>query len=211
MAKHYHTVQAVSAFGLTLTGGYMDYVGLKSGVSAAAVSDDVGEINSQIASSKKVNVPEVPLTTTKRFKESSIVEYTETMKTSYTQTDINKLTELTTHNADSSTALLGYFEENSVRSYEQIAHANNFTYFDAGNDGWNAMAKVDRNLAYKVNDEFLLKQIQEGKNFVLTADPYKAEEIYRTQKIGKSYVKELEILTENGYKIKKIWRILESL
>ncbi|MGT2883511.1 T7SS effector LXG polymorphic toxin [Streptococcus ferus] len=64
MAKHYHTVQAVSAFGLTLTGGYMDYVGLKSGVSAAAVSDDVGEINSQLSSSKKM-VSKASLTVSK--------------------------------------------------------------------------------------------------------------------------------------------------
>ncbi|WP_373760659.1 TNT domain-containing protein, partial [Streptococcus ferus] len=49
MAKHYHTVQAVSTFGLTLTGGYMDYVGLKSGVSAAAVSDDVGEVSNRVS------------------------------------------------------------------------------------------------------------------------------------------------------------------
>ncbi len=64
MAKHYHTVQAVSALGLTLTGGYMDYVGLKSGVSAAAVSDDVEEINSQLTSSKKT-VPEVGVSSDK--------------------------------------------------------------------------------------------------------------------------------------------------
>ncbi|WP_273449545.1 glycohydrolase toxin TNT-related protein [Streptococcus ferus] len=49
MAKHYHTVQAVNTFGLTLTGGYMDYVGLKSGVSAAAVSDDVGEVGNRVS------------------------------------------------------------------------------------------------------------------------------------------------------------------
>ncbi|WP_373823147.1 TNT domain-containing protein, partial [Streptococcus ferus] len=40
---------AVSALGLTLTGGYMDYVGLKSGVSAAAVSDDVGEVSNRVS------------------------------------------------------------------------------------------------------------------------------------------------------------------
>ncbi|MBF0848308.1 hypothetical protein [Streptococcus acidominimus] len=55
----------------------------------------------------------------------------------------------------------------------------------------------------------MMNQIREGKDFVLTSNPFKAEEIYRTQKIGKSYVKELNILSENGYKIEKYgdyWR-----
>ncbi|MBF0818399.1 hypothetical protein [Streptococcus acidominimus] len=99
------------------------------------------------------------------------------MSQHYTQTDIDKLTELTTHNSDSKTALLGYFEPDSVMSYEQIAYANNLTYFDAGANGWNAIAKVDPNLAYKVNDEFLMNQIREGKDFVLTSNPFKARDI----------------------------------
>ncbi len=156
-----------------------------------------------------VRIPSKPQSTTQRFHEISIVEYADNMSQHYTQTDIDKLTELTTHNSASKTALLGYFEPDSVMSYEQIAYANNLTYFDAGANGWNAIAKVDPNLAYKVNDEFLMNQIREGKDFVLTSNPFKAEEIYRTQKIGKSYVKELNILSENGYKIEKYgdyWR-----
>ncbi|ONK26008.1 hypothetical protein BVE84_09300 [Streptococcus azizii] len=150
-----------------------------------------------------------PLSTVERFDEMDIIKYTNTMNSKYTEDDIARLTELTTHNAEADTALLGTFEPNSVNSYEQIAHANGWTYFDAGNDGWEAMAKVDGNLAYRVNDEFLLKQIQEGKDFILTSNPYKAEELYRTKKIGKSFLKELDILSENGYKIElhgKYWR-----
>ncbi|HEL0614327.1 TPA: hypothetical protein TUU90_001434, partial [Streptococcus equi subsp. zooepidemicus] len=111
------------------------------------------------------------LDTKVRFDEPSIVAYAESMSKNYTEADVAKLTELTTHNAKSQTALLGYYKANSVTSYEQIAHQNKLTYFDAGSDGWNAMAKVDPDLAYKVNDGFLMKQIKEGKDFILTADP----------------------------------------
>ncbi|HEM4129668.1 TPA: hypothetical protein U1W61_001384 [Streptococcus suis] len=131
------------------------------------------------------------------------------MGTTYTQTDINKLTELTTHNANSDTALLGYFEFESVTSYEQIAHANGYTYFDAGNRGWEAITKVDLDLPYKVNDEFLMKQIREGKDFILTSNPYSAKQIADTTGKGKSYVQELKLLIENGYKIEvygNFWR-----
>ncbi|MBF0777067.1 hypothetical protein IR108_09990 [Streptococcus sp. 19428wD3_AN2] len=138
-----------------------------------------------------------------------IIKYTNTMNSKYTEDDIARLTELTTHNAEADTALLGYFEPNSVNSYEQIAHANGWTYFDAGNDGWNAIWKVDNELAYKVNDEFLLKQIQEGKNFILTSDPYKAREIADLTGKGFSYANEIDILANNGYKVENfgnIWR-----
>ncbi|OLF50086.1 hypothetical protein BU200_03910 [Streptococcus acidominimus] len=156
-----------------------------------------------------VRIPSKPQSTTQRFHEISIVEYADNMSQHYTQTDIDKLTELTTHNSDSKTALLGYFEPDSVMSYEQIAYANNLTYFDAGANGWNAIAKVDPNLAYKVNDEFLMNQIREGKDFVLTSNPFKARDIADTTGRGVSYANEIDILANTGYKIEQYgsyWR-----
>ncbi|HEL1129671.1 TPA: hypothetical protein TVG97_001934, partial [Streptococcus equi subsp. zooepidemicus] len=147
-----------------------------------------------------------------RFDESRIVAYAESMSKNYTEADVAKLTELTTHNAKSKTALLGYYKANSVTSYEQIAHQNKLTYFDAGSDGWNAMSRVDSKLAYKVNDEFLMKQIKEGKDFILTSNPDAAVKIYNETRKGALFVKELSILKQNGYKIKpygNLWRAIK--
>ena len=58
------------------------------------------------------------------------------------------------------------------------------------------------------NKEFLLKQIQEGKDFVLTSNPYKAKQLAEIGK-GVSFANELDILEINGYKIEsygQFWR-----
>ena len=71
------------------------------------------------------------------------------------------------------------------------------------------MAKIDPQLATKVNEEFLIKQIREGKDFILTSDPYKAREIADLTGKGFSYANEIDILANNGYKIKRygnMWR-----
>ena len=169
----------------------------------------VSDLDEVVGEGGSIKFHESPLPTAKRFNETDIIDYTQTMGKHYTADDITKLTELTTHNADSKTALLGYFEPNSVQSYEQIAHANGWTYFDAGNDGWGAMAKIDPQLATKVNEEFLIKQIREGKDFILTSDPYKAREIADLTGKGFSYANEIDILANSGYKIKRygnMWR-----
>ncbi|HFQ5616356.1 TPA: T7SS effector LXG polymorphic toxin [Streptococcus equi subsp. zooepidemicus] len=166
-------------------------------------------IAAKVTKSAKITLSEKVLDTKVRFDEPSIVAYAESMSKNYTEADVAKLTELTTHNAKSQTALLGYYEANSVTSYEQIAHQNKLTYFDAGSDGWNAMSRVDSKLAYKVNDEFLLRQIQEGKDFVLTADPYNARYLADTKKIGISYANEIDLLDKSGYKLEEFgnyWR-----
>ena len=169
----------------------------------------VSNLDEMVGEGGNIKFHENPLSTAKRFNEADIIDYAQTMGKHYTADDIAKLTELTTHNADSKTALLGYFEPNSVQSYEQVAHANGWTYFDAGNDGWGAMAKIDPQLATKVNEEFLIKQIREGKDFILTSDPYKAREIADLTGKGFSYANEIDILANNGYKIKRygnMWR-----
>ena len=169
----------------------------------------VSNLDEVVGEGGNIKFHENPLSTAKRFNEADIIDYAQTMGKHYTADDIAKLTELTTHNADSKTALLGYFEPNSVQSYEQVAHANGWTYFDAGNDGWGAMAKIDPQLATKVNEEFLIKQIREGKDFILTSDPYKAREIADLTGKGFSYANEIDILANNGYKIKRygnMWR-----
>ncbi|KIS18686.1 T7SS effector LXG polymorphic toxin [Streptococcus equi] len=169
-------------------------------------------IVARVTKPAKITLSEKVLDTKVRFDESRIVAYAESMSKNYTEADVAKLTELTTHNAKSKTALLGYYKANSVTSYEQIAHQNKLTYFDAGSDGWNAMSRVDSKLAYKVNDEFLMKQIKEGKDFILTSNPDAAVKIYNETRKGALFVKELSILKQNGYKIKpygNLWRAIK--
>ncbi|HEL0656454.1 TPA: hypothetical protein TUW49_001752 [Streptococcus equi subsp. zooepidemicus] len=166
-------------------------------------------IAARVTKPAKITLSEKVLDTKVRFDEPSIVAYAESMSKNYTEADVAKLTELTTHNAKSQTALLGYYEANSVTSYEQIAHQNKLTYFDAGSDGWNAMSRVDSKLAQRVNREFLLKQIGKRKAFILTSNPYTAQSIADASGIGKSYAKEIRILAENGYSIEDFgdfWR-----
>ncbi|HEL0165389.1 TPA: hypothetical protein TUO09_001804 [Streptococcus equi subsp. zooepidemicus] len=163
-------------------------------------------IAAKVTKSAKITLSEKVLDTKVRFDESRIVAYAESMSKNYTEADVAKLTELTTHNAKTKTALLGYYEANSVTSYEQIAHQNKLTYFDAGSDGWNAMSRVDSKLAQRVNREFLIKQIEKRKTFILTSNPYTAQSIADVSGIGKSYAKEIQILAENGYNIEKFER-----
>ncbi|HEL0640453.1 LXG domain-containing protein [Streptococcus equi subsp. zooepidemicus] len=166
-------------------------------------------IAARVTKPAKITLSEKVLDTKVRFDEPSIVAYAESMSKNYTEADVAKLTELTTHNAKSQTALLGYYEANSVTSYEQIAHQNKLTYFDAGSDGWNAMSRVDSKLAQRVNREFLIKQIEDGKDFILVSNPYKAKAIANSTGKGVSYADEIDTLSNNGYKTEKyedFWR-----
>ena len=157
-----------------------------------------------------VKVPETYLTTAERYDEIPIVEYAQQMSMDYTSADVEELTRLTTHNANSDTALLGPYSPDTS-SYEQIAHENGFTYFDVGTNGWNAISEVDRDLAHSVNEEFLQQQIDSGKDIVLTYDPAAARRTYIESggRIMISYNDELDKLGEYGYHIVKegqFWR-----
>lgn len=157
-----------------------------------------------------VKVPETYLTTAERYDEIPIVEYAQQMSKDYTSDDVEELTRLTTHNANSDTALLGPYSPDTS-SYEQIAHENGFTYFDVGTNGWNAISEVDIDLAHEVNDEFLQQQIDSGKDIVLTYDPVVAREVYDESggRAMVSYNNELTKLKEFGYEIKRegqFWR-----
>ena len=183
---------------------------------AGEVSEEVGSVADKLdevgkaGEVKPVQVPKEPLETSQRFNEEAISDYAKTMSKNYTEKDIENLTKLTTHNEDSPTALLGYFEsDNRVMSYEQIAYENGWTYFDAGNNGWTAMENVDNDLAPKINRKFLEEQISAGKDFILTSDPYPAKAIADSTGRGASYADEIDLLTASGYKFEKygnFWR-----
>lgn len=106
-------------------------------------------------------------------------------------------------------AVLGYMIPNSVHSYEQIAHANGLTYFDTGDQGWQSLLDRAPELARDVNEEFLRRQITEGKTFLLTADPYKAQQVFKQTKRGENFHYEMILLQSNGYQFEKygeFWR-----
>ena len=170
---------------------------------AAGLTESELKALSEFTVIQSVNVPAKFVDTAGRFNEGAIGAYAKQMSTNYTQKDIDALTKLTTHNADSGTALLGKFDEGSVMSYEQIAYENNFTYFDAGSKGWEKISNVNPQLAYDVNAQFLKEQIQSGKEFVLLQDPNKAlEEYLKLGNKSTSYAKEMEQLRKAGYHFK---------
>ncbi|HEL0607448.1 TPA: hypothetical protein TUT21_001945, partial [Streptococcus equi subsp. zooepidemicus] len=63
--------------------------------------------------------------------------------------------------------------------------------------------------APKVNHEFLMKQIEDGKDFILVSNPYKTKAIANSTGKGVSYADEIDTLSNNGYKTEKyedFWR-----
>ncbi|VEF08035.1 T7SS effector LXG polymorphic toxin [Streptococcus equi] len=191
----------------TLVGNILGGIAASSATRRFSLNEPIA---ARVTKPAKITLSEKVLDTNVRFDESRIVAYAESMSKNYTEADVAKLTELTTHNAKSQTALLGYYEANSVTSYEQIAHHNKLTYFDAGSDGWNAMAKVDRKLAPRVNKEFLVQQTKEGKDFILSSNPYKARQYFiDSMGKGESFMNEMNFLRDSGYKFEKygkFWR-----
>ncbi len=93
---------------------------------------------------------------------------------------------------------------NSVYSYEQIAHANGLTYFDTGDQVWQSLLDRAPELARDVNEEFLRRQITEGKTFLLTADPYKAQQVFKQTKRGENFHYEMILLQSNGYQFENM-------
>lgn len=159
-----------------------------------------------------VSIGEKYLSTAERFNTSRIVDYAGTIdKLNIRPEDIDALVKFTTHNENADTVLLGKHKVKSVGSYEQVAYTNGMMYFDAGEDGWRSMMSVNKDLPIDVNDEFLRKPIESGKNFVLNDDPYK--EIYDRKKLNveTSYYKELMLLDKNGYKIEKFGNVWKAV
>ncbi|HEL1613153.1 hypothetical protein HO665_04635 [Streptococcus suis] len=65
---------------------------------------------------------------------------------------------------------------------------------------------------HSLNDEYLIKQIQNSKDFVLISDPYKARLIADTTGRGISHANEIDILINNGYRIETFgnyWRAIK--
>ncbi len=79
----------------------------------------------------------------------------------------DKVLRLSTHNSNSSTVCLGrYFSPTSSENYINIAKANGYTYFDMGD--YYTIAK-NKDVAWKINQEFLIAQNKLGKNFLCSS------------------------------------------
>ncbi|MDO8342616.1 MAG: hypothetical protein Q7T48_05400 [Cellvibrio sp.] len=98
-----------------------------------------------------------------------------------------------THNSSSEILYLGRYSQNRD-SYEVVANNRDGTYFQM--DNWFPVSQeVGLDKMWNINEAFLQKQIDLGKEIILTHDPYFPKDLFG----GASYEKEIEFLRKNGY------------
>jgi signal transduction histidine kinase len=102
------------------------------------------------------------------------------------------LAKTSTHYADSNVAVLGKYIKGSASSYDQVAEALKYTYFQMPEATWNKLAAEYGDDMWLINQQFLQQQIDAGKSFLLTHNPF--------NQTG-SYARELQYLSDAGYKI----------
>jgi len=96
-----------------------------------------------------------------------------------------------TNNPFSNTVVLGKFTDNAL-SYERVGAVNKWTYFFTDNKIFDAMKdKIGYDGMWVINRAFIVSQEIQGKAFILTTDPAKADW---------SYLLEIETLQALGYK-----------
>ncbi len=107
-----------------------------------------------------------------------------------------------THNDKYSRVVLGKFKQDGIK-YTDVAKKMHATYFDLG-DEWNVIeAEIGKKNMWYINREFLNKQIDAGKEILLSHDPEKATGFF---------AKEIEYLLSLGYSFVKdgdVWRAVK--
>ncbi|QSX04823.1 RHS repeat protein [Sedimentibacter sp. zth1] len=102
---------------------------------------------------------------------------------------------------NSTEVVLGKYCQDGI-SYVKIARQRGATYFELKN--WdNIVDVVGKNNMWKINEKFLLQQLEQGKSFILSHSPYNATGYY---------VKEVKFLLDKGFKFIKdgqIWRAIK--
>ncbi|GAK30158.1 hypothetical protein WOSG25_012550 [Weissella oryzae SG25] len=197
-------------------GGYVFDIGsLFVGAGELKVGLKGAELGEGAAKAEKIiEIGREHLSTAERFSTSDLIDYaTGIDKLNIRQEDIDALVEFTTHNESADTTLLGKFKAKDVNSYEQIAYTNGMTYFDAGDDGWKAMEGIGDRVPFQVNHQFLVDQVNEGKNIILNDSPYIEFENYSVTGEETSYYKEITFLESNGYKIEEFdghWKAVKQ-
>ena len=94
--------------------------------------------------------------------------------------------------ANAEKVVLGKYYEGSPQSYEQIAKSLDAQYFDL--DNWSELRSTySREEIWKINREFLSRQIDSGRDIYLSSNPF--------QYIGDGsyYGDELQFLADAGF------------
>ena len=88
--------------------------------------------------------------------------------------------------------MLGKKLSNSPNSYEKVAEKMNAKYFDL--DKWEELSQYyPREEMWKINEEFLSRQIESGKDIYLSSNPFQ----YMGD--GSSFANEIQYLVDNGF------------
>ena len=107
----------------------------------------------------------------------------------------------------SNVVVLGKNIDNSADSYQEVAKRMDAQYFDLEN--WNELRLTySSDEMWRINEEFLTRQLDSGKEILLTSDPYE----YLGDISG--YGNELQYLDDHGYTFVKIgenlWRAIKG-
>ena len=97
-----------------------------------------------------------------------------------------------THNANSNTVALGKWINGSASSYERIADKFGYTYYQMDIETWNRLSAEYGDDMWNINQQFLQQQIDMGKNFFLTHNPFEATGFF---------AQEIDYLIKAGYQI----------
>ena len=164
-----------------------------AGLVAVKTTEKAIQVTGRVPDGSKDSLKEAKLTPEYRFdtkKLAKLVDGIPEGTKKLTPEQLNNLVRASDQNSNSSTVLLGGWENNPRLSYEQKAFKEKYNYYDMGNNFDNLNAKVP-NAGIEVNVEWLDQKIAQGKDFVLSKNPH--------GDTGKSYDKELKTLSKNGY------------
>ena len=126
----------------------------------------------------------------------------------FTQGEVNDLADRAMKGPlGSNVVVLGKNIDNSADSYQEVAKRMDAQYFDLEN--WNELRLTySSDEMWRINEEFLTRQLDSGKEILLTSDPYE----YLGDISG--YGNELQYLDDHGYTFVKIgenlWRAIKG-
>lgn len=99
----------------------------------------------------------------------------------FTDNTIKQLAKAATKNANSNKVILGKYIENSLLSYEQVARAKGYCFYEL--DNWNEFKSLINNSEemWKVNKEFIDNQIDANKKFYFSHNPNTATDTFKKE------------------------------
>lgn len=103
-----------------------------------------------------------------------------------------------TKNPSSSEVVLGKYNQDGI-SYVKVAEQRGATYFQL--DNWDDVVNaVGETNIWNINEQFLIQQLEQGKTFIFSHNPYNATGYF---------AQEVQFFLEKGYKFIKsgdVWK-----